>query len=94
MKKQAPVVAVRAFTVKDYTAWRKVFEAQSDFRQQGGMIEAEILRCPKNANKVLVIQRYESVEKMEAFFGNPELREAMAKSGVVEMLHTIVGVAA
>jgi len=77
-----PLHAVINHPVKDYVAWRAVYDSAEPVRKQAGFTGAEVFRDPKDPNLIVVIHRFPSVEAAQGFFGKPELKEAMTKAGV------------
>jgi hypothetical protein len=70
--------------VKDYDAWRRVYDEVADMQKAGGVIAESVYRGEKDANTVLVIHKFGSMSKAHSFFDNPKLREAMKRGGVEE----------
>lgn len=83
------VIAIASHRVADYATWRAVYDAGQDLRERMGVKGGEVFVDPQDANKVVVITRFASLDKMRAFAGNAELAEAMKKGGV-ELPRTIV----
>lgn len=69
-------------TVRDYGAWRKVYDGAKPLQTAGGVLEESVYQDPANPNDVLALHRFASVAKAQAFVGSPELREAMQRAGV------------
>ena len=74
--------AIARHTVKDYAAWRRVFDEFEPVRKQGGERSAVVLQADGNPNDVTVINTWDSVAAAKAFFGQEALKEAMQKAGV------------
>jgi heme-degrading monooxygenase HmoA len=70
-------------TVKDYEQWRRGFDAAKDLRASGGEISTQIFRDVTDANKLTIINKWDSLANAQKFVASPELREAMEKAGVV-----------
>ena len=77
-----PVLAVVSHPVKDYAAWRVVYDSAEPIRQKAGVTGAEVFHDPKDPNMMVIIHRFPSVEAAQAFLGDPGLKEAMMKGGV------------
>lgn len=77
-----PVLAVISHPVKDYAAWRAVYDSAEPIRQKAGVTGAEVFRDPKDSNMIVVIHRFPSLEAAQAFLGDPGLKDAMMKAGV------------
>ena len=69
-------------TVKDYAAWRPVYNNDSVARQTNGLHTIAVGRDVDNPNKVLVAIKADDVQKAKAFGASPELKAAMDKGGV------------
>jgi heme-degrading monooxygenase HmoA len=70
-------------TVKDYEQWRKGFDAAKDFRTAGGEISTQIFRDVTDANKLTILNKWDSLANAQKFVESPGLKEAMEKAGVV-----------
>ncbi len=92
MKNPISVRAVVSHEVKDYDEWRKFFDANAHFREQNGIVQSEVFRCPENPNKVFVHQHYATVAAARAFLSRPEFKDNMQKAGVVSKPDVILGV--
>jgi quinol monooxygenase YgiN len=88
-----PVIAVISHPVKDYAAWRAVYDSAEPIRQKAGVTGAEVLNDPKDPTIMVVIHRFPTLEAAEAFLGDPGLREAMEKGGVTAAPTVVLGVA-
>ena len=75
-------ISIVRHKVKDYTAWRKAFDDFAETRKKGGEKSAVVVQVEGNPNDVIVINTWPSTEAAEAFFSNPELKQAMEKGGV------------
>jgi len=89
-----PVLAIISHPVKDYAAWRPVYDSAEPLRQKAGITGAEVFRDPKNPNMVVVLHRFPTVEAAQAFLADPGLKEAMTKAGVIGQPSVTVVVAA
>ena len=77
------VTVVITHEVKDYTAWKKVFDADAPNRAKGGFMVSGVYRDAKSPNVVTIMGEFPSAEGVEAFVANPKLHEAMEKGGVI-----------
>jgi hypothetical protein len=85
-KKSAPggkVMMIVTHEVKDYTAWRKVYDADDLNRKRAGFKESGIYTDVKNPNMVSVVGVFPSAAAAEVFVSNPKLKEVMEKGGVI-----------
>lgn len=69
--------------VNDYPAWRAVYEDLEPLRAKYGCADKRVLRLPDDANDLLVIHDFGSVEQASAFADSDELRAGMGRAGVV-----------
>jgi quinol monooxygenase YgiN len=69
-------------TVRDYGAWRKVYDEVKPMQTAGGVLEESVYQDPANANDVLVLHRFANQAKANAFMSSAPLREAMQRAGV------------
>lgn len=88
-----PVIAVVSHPVKDYAAWRAVYDSAEPIRQKAGVTGAEVFHDPKDPTMMVVIHRFPTVEAAEEFLGDPGLKEAMEKGGVTAAPAVVLGVA-
>jgi purine nucleoside permease len=77
------VVVVITHEVKEYSAWRKVFDADESNRKLGGFKVSGVYADVKNPNMVTIIGEFPNVAAVDAFVSSPKLKEAMEKGGVV-----------
>jgi len=69
--------------VKDYSTWRKVYDADEFNRSKAGFITQGEYRSEEDPNKVTIIGEAPSVEAIKGFMANPDLKVAMEKGGVI-----------
>ena len=70
-------------TVKDYEKWREVFDSAKDFRASSGELSVQVYRDITDANKLTIVNKWNSLANAQRFIESPGLREAMEKAGVV-----------
>jgi quinol monooxygenase YgiN len=70
-------------TVKDYAAWRKMFDSAAEMRKSNGELSAQVYRDASDPNKITVMNKWDSLANAQKFTGSPELRAAMEQAGVV-----------
>ncbi len=76
-------VAEITHTVKDYVKWRPFFDADSVNRKANGLEDIVVGRNMNNPNKILIALKVADTAKAMAFAGDPKLKEAMDKAGVI-----------
>ena len=69
--------------VEDFGKWKGVFDSVLDLRRSNGEISALVLQADGDSNSILAVFEWESLEKARAYAASPELKEAMARAGVV-----------
>ena len=74
-------VAVR-HKVRDYAAWRQVFDEFAPQRRAAGEVSYAISHLEDDRNDIVVVVEYDSMENAKAFFVSDSLREAMGRAGV------------
>lgn len=68
--------------VKDYAAWRSVFDSMADLRKSNGELSHRIYRDAMDPNKITVFNTWDTIERAENFGKSDELKAAMGKAGV------------
>ncbi len=68
--------------VKDYAAWKKVFDSAHELRSSNGELGNQVYRDENNPNSITVLNTWDSFENAQKFAQSPELRAAMEKAGV------------
>jgi quinol monooxygenase YgiN len=77
------VTVIVKHEVKEYSPWRKVYDADLPNRKAHGFKVSGVYTDVKNPNMVTIIGQFASEEAANAFITSPELKEAMGKAGVV-----------
>ncbi len=68
--------------VTDYAAWRPVYDEVETLRAKYGCTDQRVLKNPGDANDLLVIHDFPSVDQAEGFANDPDLQAAMSRAGV------------
>ncbi len=68
--------------VRDYTAWRKVYDEVEPLRAQHGCTAARVMRLPDDDNELFITHDFPTAEQAGSFAHDPALREAMERGGV------------
>ena len=76
------MIIIVQHTVRDYDAWKTVFDEHKDTRVQHGATGHALYRGLEDPNEITVINRFPSKEQAEAFASDPSLKEAMERGGV------------
>ncbi len=86
MKKPAhagKVLVIVTHEVKDYSSWRKGYDADEPNRRKAGFKVSGVYADVNNPNMVSVIGEFPSAAAAEAFMTSPKLKEVMEKVGVI-----------
>jgi hypothetical protein len=76
------VTLVTHFHVRDYDAWKPVFDEQESLRRSHGGIEHRIYRDIHDGNRVVVHNDFPTEQAARSFLEDPKLKAAMARGGV------------
>jgi quinol monooxygenase YgiN len=87
-----PVLAVISHPVKDYAAWKVVYDGAEPIRQKAGVTGAEVFKDPGNPNTMVIIHRFKTVAAAQGFLADPDLKAAMTKGGVTAAPTAIIAV--
>ena len=68
--------------VRDYDAWKLVFDEHESVRRSHGETEHRVYRDMHDANRVIVHNDFPSEEAARGFMEDPSLAEAMERAGV------------
>lgn len=68
--------------VRDYAAWRKVYDEVEELRAQHGCTAQRVMRLPDDGNELFVTHDFPTAEEAGSFAHDPALREAMGRAGV------------
>jgi hypothetical protein len=76
------LVTTITHSVKDYSAWKDVYDSASELREDAGITDHLLLRSLTDENVVTVVGSLSSTTRFIEFMAKPELKEAMEKGGV------------
>ncbi|TAK89899.1 MAG: antibiotic biosynthesis monooxygenase [Burkholderiaceae bacterium] len=68
--------------VKDYLAWKSVFDNAASLRKDAGEQSYQVLKYDDNPNTIVHFSRWASIAKAKAFFESPQLVEIRKQAGV------------
>jgi quinol monooxygenase YgiN len=71
-----------AHPVRDFAAWKKVYDGVEGLRQRHGIIGAAVNQVLDQPNSVIVYHQAETRAELQAFAASPELKAAMQHGGV------------
>ena len=69
--------------VKDFAAWKKVYEEGELLRAKSGIKMTGVYTSVENPNQVTLTGECASIEVMNSFMNDPELKADMGKAGVI-----------
>ena len=69
--------------VKDFNAWKAVYDSVYDLRKANGELTDQIFREENDPNSLTIIFDWDSFENARKYAGSPELKAAMEKAGVM-----------
>ena len=67
--------------VKDFAAWKQVFDSKKDFRASNGGISSQIFQDSSDPNKVTLLLKWKSIESAQKFAASPELKANQVLAG-------------
>ena len=67
--------------VRDYDAWKQVFDQHEPVRRAHGEIEHRVYRDLQDRNRVVVHNDFSTDAEARGFLEDPSLSEAMEKAG-------------
>lgn len=79
----ARVLMVVQHPVKDYDAWRIEYDKAQPIRDRHGVTDATVFRNADDPNELTGLHWFSSVDEAHAFANDPDLKDAMAKGGVI-----------
>ena len=68
--------------VKDFDAWKNVFDQFEQLRKEAGELTAVGLRHAEDPNVVSVLNTWTSVEAAKTFVASEEIKKGMGEAGV------------
>jgi quinol monooxygenase YgiN len=68
--------------VKDYAAWKKIFDQASTIRKEAGEISYQLLKYENDLNKIVHFSLWNSLENARRFFESPKLVQIRKEAGV------------
>jgi quinol monooxygenase YgiN len=70
-------------TVKDFTTWKKAFDADEPNRKASGLEFIVLGRSTENPNSLNIVFHVTDLAKAKTFVANPRLKQLMEKNGVI-----------
>lgn len=78
-----PYVLVR-HKVEDYARWKPLFEQHAPTRQASGSQGGWIFRVADDPNELIVLLRWDDLDRAREFARSDNLRETMQRAGVAD----------
>jgi quinol monooxygenase YgiN len=69
--------------VKDFNAWKAVYDSNADVRAANGELSDKIYRDESDPNSLTILFGWDSFENARKFVQSPELKATMEKAGVL-----------
>jgi hypothetical protein len=70
--------------VRDFNAWKPVYDAHLPAREAAGLRELHVLRNVEDVTEVVLLFEAENLGKAREFVSSEDLRHAMERAGVVD----------
>jgi hypothetical protein len=70
--------------VKDYSKWRPSFDRHAPAQKLAGLTDPGVFRSTDDENEVVILFSADDTKRAKDFVGSPDLKETMAKAGVVD----------
>ncbi len=88
------VTTIISHEVKSYSDWKKGFDADAINRSSMGVSVSGVYQSADNPNKITIITEVKSIDAIQKFLANPELKMTMENAGVigtpdVKILHKV-----
>ncbi len=69
-------------SVKDFEAWKSVFDSVSDLRRRNGEMGYQILRQENGSKELFLLFEWDNLDNARKYAASPELKAAMERAGV------------
>src|SRR5262245_17748701 len=70
--------------VKDYNEWRPVFDRHNRAQRSAGLTNPRAFRSSDDKNEVVIFFKTDDMKRAKDFVASPDLKETMAKAGVLD----------
>jgi hypothetical protein len=68
--------------VKDYDAWRPIFDDNAPYRRAASLSNERIFRSVDDVHRLVILMDAEDLDKAREYAASPHLKEALAEAGV------------
>jgi heme-degrading monooxygenase HmoA len=69
-------------TVADYAQWKQGFDNHASAREEAGSRGGHVFRSLDDPNQVVILMRWDSIERARSFYESATLRQVRAAAGV------------
>ena len=76
------VYTIATHPVRDFDAWKAIFDQFEPIRKEGGERSAVVLRLAEDPYMVTIINTWDSIEAPQEFLTREELKAGMVEAGV------------
>ena len=77
------ITIILSHEVKNYSDWKKVYDDDEKNRSKVGLKISSLYQSVENPNLITLIGEAPSVEALNTFMANPDLKAAMEQGGVI-----------
>jgi hypothetical protein len=77
------ITVIISHEVKNYSTWRVVYDEDEKNRSKAGINLTGVYQSIDNPNMITLIGKAPSVEALNNFMANPDLKVAMEQGGVI-----------
>ncbi len=70
--------------VKDYTVWKRAYDAHLPKRMEAGLTEKNLFRTDGDPNEVILLFEAKDLGRAKKFGESQDLQETMEKAGVID----------
>jgi hypothetical protein len=75
-------VLIIRHSIRDYVAWRPVYDAHEAARTAAGLTKGCVFRCTEDPHDILIDNEMADRRRIEEFGRSDDLREAMRRASV------------
>ncbi len=68
--------------VEDYAVWKRIFDNAAQLRKDAGEISYQLLKFEADANNIVHLSRWNSLQNAREFFESKQLIEIRKQAGV------------
>ncbi len=68
--------------IKDYVAWKAIFDQAATIRKEAGEISYQVLKYETDSNKIVHFSVWTSLDNARQFFESPRLIQIRMEAGV------------